>query len=285
MEIKRRIRKTGGKILYLYKCIKWYIFLLKTKNEPLKQNFKISDEWYSKGRVLLLAPHADDELLSSYTLLKRCPDLTVYYCGFTGTNQSKKNASIRRAEITMLCKKCGVPIIDGRGDCYNLEQIVDDYDILLIPSIVDWHNEHRKVSYILYKILKKMNRKFKIYSYSVTVPNESGREILVLPMTQEEQDEKYSVFYCVYKSQKFMPIYRFRINERINGYYVNAYSAEVFLPHDFGGWMCETNKLMKLEQNEDEILVNHIKNVANTGNLRTIRQASSAFYSYVERED
>lgn len=282
MNIKTKIRNVGRKVLYYFRCFKWYFFLVFTKMKPRKHNYVLSEEWYQKGKVLLIAPHADDELLSSYTLIKRCPNISIYYCGFTGSNQTEENRKIRYNEIEALCKKCNVPMIYGEGDCKNLAKTIGDYDTLIIPSIVDWHPEHRKVSYLLYNILQGNNKQFNIITYSVTVPNESCNRVLAVPMTKKEQNEKYTLFYRFYHSQSFMPIYRFRINERINGYHVKVYSSELFLECPYEKWLVETNYIMEMEQSDNRNLMSLIKAVGNTGDMKAIRLASTNFYTFMD---
>lgn len=281
MSIKRVIRKVGGKVLYLLKCVKWYCYYIRTTRSVKKPNYTLSDDWYLNERVLLIAPHADDELLSSYTLIKRCPNITVYYCGFTGSNHSDDNRKIRYDEIKSVCSECDIPIIYGGGDCNNLDQVIRTYDTLVIPSVVDWHFEHRKVSYLLYDVLQRTKQIFNIYTYSVTVPNESDGDVIAMTMTKSEQNDKYSLFYRFYRSQKFMPIFRFRINERINGYHTNAYSAEVFSKCSYSKWIDEIKIIMDREQAESKELKALLRALGKTDDMKNLRRASSNLYSII----
>ena len=277
----RIIRKVGRKALYILSCLKWYCFYKIATQKPKKDNYFHQESWYRKRRVLLISPHADDELLSSYTLLKNCRDITVYYCGFTGADPSLENRNTRQQEIEQLCKMMNIPVVNGYGSCENLAAVIKDYDVIVVPSIVDWHPEHRKVSYLLYNILKDMSVRPEIYSYSVTVPNESLEAILALPMSRPEQNEKYRIFNKVYHSQKFMPVYRFRINERINGYHAQTFAAELFLRHHFEKWLLETYHVMLAEQSADPELRRLIKAVGHIGDMSMVREASREFYQFV----
>ena len=281
MRIWRITRKAGGKALYILRCLKWFCYYKWTTLKPRRDNYLKQVSWYRKGRVLLIAPHADDELLSSYTLLKNCRDITVYYCGFTGSDPSIENRNTRQREIEQLCKMMNIPVINGYGSCENLAIAIKDYDVIVVPSIVDWHPEHRKVSYLLYDILKETSISPQIYSYSVTVPNESLETILALPMNRTEQNDKYRIFNKIYHSQKFMPVYRFRINERINGYHAQTFAAELFLHHHLEKWLWETNHVMLAEQSEDPELKRLIKTVGRTGDMSIAREASREFYQFV----
>ena len=282
MSIKQIVRKFGGKVLYFLKCLKWYCFFIWSRLCPRKTNYRKWEDWDQGSRFLLIAPHADDELLSSYTLLKKCSNLTVYYCGFTGTNSKIDNRNTRRHEIESLCHFMGIPFIDGGGSCLNLEEAIKRHDVIVLPSIVDWHQEHRKVSYLLMDLLRKLDTPPCIYSYSVTVPNESCEVVLANSMNREQVNEKYSLFNTFYKSQRFMPIFRFKINDRINGYHINEYAAETFLYHPFEKWISETKTVLESESNADTQLIRLIHDVSFTGEMRHVRRASRAFQSFVD---
>ena len=284
MSMKKVIRKTGGRILYMCRCIRWFVFYQSTKFKPRKTNYIQDDSWYNQKKMLLIVPHADDELLSSYTLLRRCSDITIYYCGFLGTNQNEENRNIRLKEIMKLCNELSVPVIEGHGTCENLKEIIVGYDTIVIPSIIDWHYEHRKVSYLLYDILKDEKYKPEIYSYSVTVPNESESSVLANCLTKKEHEEKYSLFYAFYKSQKFMPIYRFRMNERINGHHVGVYAAEVFSKFQTAKWLSFTLRIKEAEEKHEATLMKLIDSIGNTSDLKGVRNVSKEFYSYFEKE-
>ena len=281
MSIKAIISNSIGKVLYAFRCVGWYSYYLKVRIKSSPKQVLLSDEWYLKERFLLIAPHADDELLSSYTLLKRCPKITVYYCGFTGSNRDEKNRKERQREIYNVCKALNIQIIEGGGACDNLADIVKDYDAIVLPSIVDWHEEHRKVSYLLYDMLRYAYVKPKIYSYSVTVPNENQEVIIASSISKKEQNDKYSLFYKTYHSQKFMPIFRFRINERINGVYTNTFAAEFFSHHPIDEWLSKTSHIMQLEANGDKRLLCLCKGVANINNMKKVRKASRFFYEFI----
>lgn len=275
---KRIIRR----ILYFISCCEWFLYYRQIKLHPHKSILVNSDRWYSKGKVLLVAPHADDELLSSYTLLKRVPDITVYYCGFLGSNLDENNSLTRHNEIHNVCQKFNVPIIDGLGTCENFASIVKSFDIIVIPSVVDWHKEHRKVSFMMYDIIKSGSSKPRIYSYSVTVPIVSSKNIIAIQMDKTEQNEKYSLFKEIYHSQSFMPLYRFRINERISGFYVGSYAAETYQYHSYQEWLNETLFVLEAEKNQDPHLNHLLEEVGNIGDLKRVRESSEALYGYIE---
>lgn len=282
------IRKIGQKILYLKRCYHWYECYKKYCVLPRRDNYIEDISWLNEGRILLIAPHADDELLSSYSLLTKAKNIVVYYCGFTGSNHEESNRIIRKNEIEAVCKNLNIPIFDGCGACYNLKEVLtaENFKSIVIPSIVDWHPEHRKVSYILYNIMKEINITPKIYSYSVTVPNESKRKISCVPLTKVEFKKKYELFKRIYKSQLFMPLYRFKINERINGYNINMYAAEVFCYYELNEWKENTLVFMSAESVNDKRLIEMSISLGESlGNLEELRILSSNMYHCFENRE
>lgn len=267
--------------MYWVQCIKWYCFYKEQKESLQKFNYIKEDKWFKNTKILLIVPHADDELLSSYTLLRYASNVMVYYCGFTGIAPSESNRVRRRKEIENLCDKLSVPIIHGNGDCTNFESTIinGEYDILVIPLIVDWHPEHRKISYMLSDVLVHNNISPKIYCYSVTVPNESEGIINVIELTQEEQSRKYALFQEVYISQRFMPLYRFKINERIYGLQAGIYAAETFQPYSLNKWLEQISIVKKAEDNGDEKVVQMISSLKkNLSDMKITRKLSKEFY-------
>lgn len=284
MDVMKIIKSKGQKILYLFSCFKWWRFYRNSISRPSKKNYTISNEWYNNDKILLIAPHADDELLSSYALLNNASNIAVYYCGFTGTNNSEENKEIRYEEINKLCDKLKIPFIYGGGTCENLSQVIGNYKILVIPSVVDWHPEHRKVSYLLSDILYRTGFTPSIYTYSVTVPNESGSTVLCIPMTKNQQNNKYELFREIYTSQSFMPLYRFIINERINGYSVSSYAAETFRYRSLEKWFKEISLFRKAENDGVGDFKEMLYKLKAIDDMEKIRSASKALYELLDKE-
>lgn len=274
----------GRRILYLFLCFKWWWYYRNSKSRPIKNNYTISKEWYKNNKILLIAPHADDELLSSYTLLYYASNIDVYYCGFTGSNNSESNREIRYKEISKLCDKLKVPFINGGGTCDNLPIIIKNYNVLVVPSIIDWHTEHRKVSYLLSDILHETGYKPCIYTYSVTIPNESEGTVFCIPMTKSLQKNKYKLFREVYSSQSFMPLYRFIINERINGYSVKTYAAETFRYCCLQKWLKEISMFRKAENEAESKFLEKLDKLKAIDDMNQIRVASKALYELIDKE-
>ena len=256
-------------------------------SEPPKTNYVLNRDWYKGRKILMMVPHADDELISSYTVLNNVNDVTVYYCGFTGSNHTEDNRIIRRNEILTLCSELNVEVVEGNGMCENLEDVMSKgiYDTILLPSLVDWHPEHRKVSYMISDACEALGITPDIFTYSVTVPNESQRVVFCVPLIEEQLRKKYELFKKIYLSQKVMPINRLKLNERINGYHAGCYAAECFAELGFDIWRKMAKRMSVIESEEDSresALVNSLK--TNLNNLVSVRIASKELYSLFEEE-
>ena len=252
---------------------------------PRKSNFVSNRDWYVGHKILLMVPHADDELISSYSILSNTTDVTIYYCGFTGSNHTEENRLIREREILNLCSELEVNVIIGDRICGNVEGVLKEggYDIILLPSIVDWHPEHRKLSYMISDACVRLGIAPDIYNYSVTVPNESRREVLCVPLTESQLRKKYELFKKIYLSQKVMPITRLKLNERINGYNAGCYAAETFLKYNFDSWSKMVKKVKAIESVQDSrvlILINTLKESIN--DLVSVRCISNELYFILE---
>ena len=269
----RRVVRRLFDVIY---SVKWWLTYYRYKRYPVKDNYSNLPLCTSGDVVLVIAPHADDELLSCYTILSQSDcEKSVYYCGFTGSNSGLQNREVRRQEITLLCNYLHVPCIDGDGQERNLERLLQQksFNKIIIPSLADWHPEHRKVNYMLVDICRRLNIHPDIYWYSVTVPIESGQEVRYMPMSCVDQRCKYKLFKQVYCSQSFMPLYRFKMNERINGHYSKCYAAEVFMPVSFNNLVNLVNQLQQDESamsgliSDIDTTKHHINDIVSVRNL------------------
>lgn len=285
MKIENSIKRN---IAYLFNCFKWSKQYKAIVSGPRKTNFVQNNEWYNKSRILMMVPHADDELISSYSVLCNAEDVTVYYCGFTGSNNKEENRTTRRKEILALCSELNVQIIEGDANCMNLREVISQgkFDTILIPSIVDWHAEHRRISYLINNVCASLHLKPRIYTYSVTVPNESHKEVICIPLSADQLQKKYNLFKRIYLSQKVMPIVRLKLNEKINGYHAGCYAAEVFSKYEFDKWTVNITRVELFERKDNtqqKELIDDLRR--NLNNLVLVRQSSKAFYNCIENED
>ncbi len=230
---------------------------------------------------LFLVPHADDDLLGGYAISKLQKGNIVYgFYGLTGSNDDPKNKEIRDKEFILYTDMIDVPY-RKISNIYDLRRIIEDLDIhvVYLPSIIDWHPEHRKLNYDLYTVLEELtpNYDLRIIWYCVTVPIRSGKSLLV-PMTELEQAEKYNCFEKIYVSQRHMPINRFRIEERINALGTDSYAAEMCLPIALDDWKRIVTSYKVDEPTGESVReLEQLKNKLN--NIIDITRASQTLYS------
>lgn len=197
---------------------------------------------YFVGKQLFLVPHADDDLLGGYALAKQQGlGLCMGYYGMTGSAQDVNNKKTRDKEFEKYISemKLGYYKINSSNDILDIVK-KDNVKVIYLPSLIDWHPEHRKINYDLYDALSFADSKrlesMQIIWYSITVPIECGDKVIV-PMSEELQKEKYQLFMQIYQSQLHMPLQRFMYQEQINAMGSGSYAAEVFMQLTIDSWM------------------------------------------------
>lgn len=199
---------------------------------------------------LFLVPHADDDLLGGYTIAKLQKGNIIYgYYGLTGSNRDIKNKERRDNEFQNYCKTVDIPyyVISDISEIVKLIKN-NEIKIVFLPSIFDWHPEHRKLNYDLLELFNSINKleDLRIIWYGVTIPIVSSRALMV-PMSKEMQKNKYDLFSKIYTSQNHMPVKRFAYQEKLNANGTSDYSAELFCPVELNLWRDIVSKLKKNE--------------------------------------
>ncbi len=199
--------------------------------------------------ALYLVPHADDDLISGWSFLKRNRErISLFYCGFTGSRTDEKNRKIRRNEFVQYCTKNDFYFIESNGNyAKEIDQILKtkQYDAVFLPCYLDWHKEHRQLDEMLEKI--DLNN-LQIIWYSVTVPLTAQVNNACSPMTEQEQKEKWIQFKQTYRSQ-CMPIMRLKYQERLTGMQLGYFAVESFyIFPDTEAFLCLMNKFHKINE-------------------------------------
>lgn len=285
--MREKIKDVKRSVIRWIHTISWQRQYKELTSTPRKVNFVLSPDWIKGEKSLLMVPHADDELISSYSILCKNNPPTLFYCGFTGSNHDVENKRLRREELMRICEELNLNVIEGDANCENLEKIIAQggYESIIIPSIVDWHDEHRKISYMICEICEKLSIKPRIYCYSVTVPNESLREVMCVPMTKEQLNNKYKLFKKVYLSQKMMPTTRLQLNERVNGFHAGCFATETFVGYGFDEWKKMISRVEVEESMQDTRLMEYVRDLRkNLNNLINLRETSSLYYNWIENE-
>lgn len=223
-------------------------------------------------RCLFLIPHADDELLGAYTLLtKNRENFVLFYSGWTGSSENKKIKQVRQDEFISLCEEEKLNYVIAQNWQEDFEKALEKYRIntIFLPSVVDWHEEHRKINVLVKEILEDRTSKYNFIWYQVTVPIWQEKRY-IWAMSREEQEKKYIAFNKYYKSQSFMPIKRFRMAEQ--GVSNKEYASEVFLPISSQLW---EKGLSYAHENEAKL--NNLRH--NINNPIKIQGQANAIYS------
>lgn len=242
---------------------------------------KLVSEDLTNKSFLIIAPHADDEYIGCYELIKTKSiqnKIKLFLCSYLGSNNSEKNRIIRTNEFVCSCKHQNVDYLIANYESLkeDLKKCIDDFkpDYILLTSIIDPHYEHRKINYLLADILEKNRRQCKIIWYPVSMPISPE----FVNMVQEySSNEKWKTFRSIYKSQIHMHLERFQTEERILGRLFNSSAVEGFILLSYEEW---NNALYNLTDDMVRIL-DRIKSSGNESHLFRIYRLSKKYYSRI----
>ena len=165
-------------------------------------------EYPKKGRVLILAPHPDDEAIglggTIIKHIKRGDKLKIVYL-----TDNKKNRNLRTKEAKKAAKIMGVKKIEfchfidgklsnGKKEIKKISSILLKFKpgIIYVPFFLDPHPDHQMTARVLKSVLKKSNYKADIYSYEVWTPLLANRIIKI-----DDSISKKILAIKTYKSQ------------------------------------------------------------------------------------
>lgn len=260
----------------LYHSVKWCAKHLKwVLQTPIIRDFacqRNSVKFQADGSILVIAPHADDELIGCYQLIKNySSNVTVFYCSFLGSNYSDNNRVIRENEIKNYINSQGIGlyISSPKQIAKDLLCVINTIkpNYVFIPSIIDWHPEHRKVNIIIADIVK--NFPFYIGWYHVSLPIPGDFVSAYSSMTETEQKNKWSSMQSFYTSQLHMDIERFVLVEKLSG--ETDYAREVYM-------ILSDDRFLSIVQNAIDI-EEHLDNLKTIlGDLNKMYKQTNAFY-------
>ena len=266
-----------SKISFSLRAKIFSLFFLKNKIGNL-----VSEDFVHKS-ILIVAPHADDEFIGCYELIKaKSPQtkIKIFLCSYLGNNTSENNKIIRTNEFVNSCThlKVDYVIADNTRLKDDLRNCIEDFepDYIFLTSVIDPHYEHRKINYLLSDILKQNVRKCKIIWYPVSMPISSE----YVNMIQEfNSEEKWKLFNKIYKSQSKMHLARFQAEEKMLGRLFNTNTVESFI------LLTNENWVKALENLSDDMVrtLDKIKNDGCESYLFRIYRLSRKYYQRILR--
>lgn len=220
------------------------LFLLRCKYNCRSKDYIYADiSKLNMERLLVIAPHADDELIGAHSVINNSQianDIKILLCSYTGSNVSEKNKKIRKLEFLNYCKKSKVKGIVLKDDvCEGMRKIIEEYNPthIMITPLLDSHPEHREVNIILQKILANMKIHPILIWYQVSMPLSLYSINYISKMPSELQQKKWETFESVYISQSRLQTKRFKFEERIIGILSGAsYSCEPYIVLSYDEW-------------------------------------------------
>lgn len=217
-------------------------------------------------KILICAPHADDETIGCFEIMKdEKLDVSIYYAGLVGDQNSENIYSIRLKEIEKMSKLFKRKLYyDAKGDLTCLKSIISNYDIIFIPPYIDWHSEHRMINKIVLSLID--NQRQIVYLYNVSVPLPPRYINCYRQITKE----KWKHFRDVYVSQMFMPIKRFQL---LSKSFFRKTKKPIEAYHRLNDDECALLKTINYDAN----VLNQLK--CDIDNLVVIRKKASDLYA------
>lgn len=222
-----------------------------------------------KRRILIVAPHADDEWVGCSQIIRKGEKVHVLYLDFPQIHKDK-NAAERRDELMMCCAKQGVEL-SFRKETGTLHQRIFDVvktnniEQIFIPSFWDWHADHLQAVRSVCLAIGLLDRPVDLYCYQVSCPILSTENMYYLRI-----QDKWGKFGEYYKSQHNLPVFRFKIHEVLNGifYRIGVVSIEVYKKID----------VVKLEKEDVSI---NMSLGAKINDIALIRKESEVYFNSV----
>ncbi len=264
------IKKSILGILTLLRHLKWHIDALTLPKIPNNiPEFKMDKD----DRLLVIAPHADDELIGCHSLISRFTSQTkVFYCSFLGDNTAEENRLIRQSEFCAYMQKINADyeISSPKNLTADLSKTIKNYKptIIALPSFIDWHKEHRRINEIVSE-LKILNEDILILWYHISIPIPPRYVNSVSPIDKDSFKHKWDCFFTHYKSQIHMDTKRFMF---VEGMYASSrYVFETYLIQPYSQWVQNLNSLSAENSKLDSL-----KSIL--GNISEMHRESNNYY-------
>lgn len=215
------------------------------------------------AKVLILAPHSDDEWIGCSQIIINCQNTAICSMEMEGGDDIQKHNE-RIDEMRNVANLFSREFLTISSDKQQslvsiIKKLSPDY--ICVPSIYDWHPEHIQVIDFLKEAILQSEYTGKVLSYQVSVPMPIPLCHVAFPMSSEEQEYKWKIFSEYYTTQAFMPVLRFKKQEEINGSLCDAFSAEVYSCHDTQNWIKHVSSAI-LGQEETSLVKSNLNNIS-----------------------
>lgn len=266
------MKRFAIRIINALRYITWKIDALKISGI----SSTVSDlQFDDNDRVLIIAPHADDELIGCHTLITNHIEQTkIFYCQFLGSNASDKNRAARESEFCGYMQNLGTDnfvIADNDKLEIQLRDLIGQYKptYIALPSFIDWHPEHRNINILLSEIISD-NASISILWYQISIPIPAQYVNVVYRMNNRCFLNKWSSFNAHYHSQRHMDIGRFKFIEK-----TCCRSSETYLIQNTTKWKDNVLRLRAIEPD-----LNSLKETL--GNVGKMYRQSERYYSLLK---
>ncbi|KOF08667.1 hypothetical protein AC739_19010 [Planococcus glaciei] len=273
--MKKTLKKSIHYSRDIQKKVKWFVEYKNSKTKQIAQQ-AVDLQLLTSKKVLMLVPHADDELIGGSQLIKSFgSNLSAFYFGFLGPNPPENSAQIRLSELKSSSEKLKLRFRASTGrHIEELSELIADTkpEIIALPFLIDWQPEHLQSGIILDRAILEVQHQFPSYQpqicmYQISVPITEKFITHYLPMSKAEHSSKWKVFHDVYTSQSYIPSLRFIFQERISGQCLGHYAAEVFALSSFTEWRTRLRKVVEYD-------IKKFRLDKKIGNIKHIRKAS-----------
>lgn len=191
----------------------------------------------SHQSTLILAPHADDELIGCYSVIisalqqKKGGGIVLMNYSYNDSNRDT-----RIIEFTNFLEKSAltdnIVYLDHKQRIDSLFDVIDRArpQQIYLPCFIDWHPDHRDSNIVLAKCLRQIPKyNPTILWYQVSIPLPAKMINAFAPMTKSEYKQKWKDFSFYYPSQANLPKYRFIQVESVNSKAAGYKYGECFI--------------------------------------------------------
>lgn len=188
------------------------------------------------GRILILAPHSDDEWIGCFPLIEKY-DCSICCMDMPGGNDNKTR-EVRFSEMLNIAELYSRSLLMvGSDKVESLKKIIDEIcpAYIALPFFIDWHDEHFMTMNILRGAISNYSGKIICYQVSCPIPMNYVTDFI--PMSKTDLKRKWHIFKNNYITQKAFPWKRFMEIEMAEGGYCKSYAANVFFVCDVDDWL------------------------------------------------